>query len=309
MVKKKSLLIFVLAVLTAAVIFGLFFQFWIDKTKESYLLIDTQPPQTGHFPSPLVATPTLLPPTPTPTLTLEELAAIRKRQFEAVNQRYGPCRYVPVLMYHHVMEAEDAATIGASYLNVPPAVFRAQMDYLWQKGYHVIGLDEMVEGIRNDSLPTKPVVLTFDDGYRDFYDYVYPLLREKGIKATLFVISQFVGGERYLVWAQIKEMVDSGLVLPGNHTLNHPYLTKLTDFQIKDQIFSANNILREHLGRSVHFFAYPYGGINASVEQALKEGSFQGAAVTTNQAPQCLGLPYRFSRIRIGATSLANYGL
>jgi len=234
---------------------------------------------------------------------------MRKKQFNDWNQKYGPCRYVPILMYHHVMEAEDAQAIGAGYLNVPPDVFRAQMDYLLQKGYQVIGLDEMVEGIRNNSLPAKPVVLTFDDGYRDFYDYVYPLLREKGIKATLFIISQFVGGERYLVWAQIKEMVDSGLVLPGNHTLNHPYLTTLTDFQIKDQIFSANNILREYLGRSVYFFAYPYGSFNSQIEQILKEGGFQGAVVTTNQAPQCLGLPYRFSRIRIGAASLARFGL
>jgi peptidoglycan/xylan/chitin deacetylase (PgdA/CDA1 family) len=309
-VAKKDLVVYYTALSAVALItFIAFFHFWLNRTKEKYPLIDTRPPKAGHFPSPPITTPVLSLPTPTPTLTPEELREIRRKQFGELNQKYGPCRYVPVLMYHHVMEAKDAATLGATYLNVPPEVFRGQMDYLLQKGYRVIGLDEMVEGIRNNSLPAKPIVLTFDDGYRDFYDYVYPILREKGTKATLFVISQFVGGERYLVWPQIKEMVDSGLILPGNHTLNHPYLTKLTDFQIKDQIFSANNILREHLGRSVHFFAYPYGGVNPMIEQALKEGGFQGAVVTTNQAPQCLGLPYRFSRIRIGATSLNRYGL
>ncbi len=283
-----------------------FFNFWLGRTKKTYPIIDTQPPKE-HFP--VVVTPAPTGPTPTATLTPEERAEVRKKQFNDWNQKYGPCRYVPILLYHHVMEAKEAAAIGATYLNVPPEIFRSQMDYLWQKGYQVIGLDEMVEGIRNNSLPAKPVVLTFDDGYRDFYDYIYPILREKGIKATLFIISQFVGGERYLVWPQIKEMVDSGLVLPGNHTLNHPYLTKLSEFQIKDQIFSANNILREHLGRSVYFFAYPYGSLNSQIEQILKEGGFLGAVVTTNQAPQCLGLPYRFSRIRIGAVPLTNYGL
>jgi peptidoglycan/xylan/chitin deacetylase (PgdA/CDA1 family) len=308
-VKKKEALTLAVLVLLALGLFNAFLFFWWQKTKSSGGLLVVEPAKGKHFPSPPTPTPTLIPPTPTPTLTPQQLAEIRKRQFEELNRQSGPCRYVPILMYHHVMKAEDAKAIGAGYLNVPPEIFRAQMDYLLQKGYHVIGLDDMVAGIGSGSLPTKPLVLTFDDAYRDFYDYVYPILREKGIKATLFIISQFVGGERYLVWAQIKEMVDSGLVLAGNHTLNHPYLTKLTDFQVKDQIFSANNILRENLGRSVHFFAYPYGGANSLIEQALKEGGFRGAVLTTNQAPQCLGLPYRFSRIRVGASSLTNYGL
>lgn len=307
--KKKDFALVVFLGFIALAVFANFFRFWFDQTKANYQPISTRSRKTGHFPAPPSATPTLTPPTPTLTLTPRQLVEARKKQFVELNQKYGPCHYVPVLLYHHVMDAKDAKEIGASYLNVPPEVFRAQMDYLLQKGYQIIGLEEMVKGLENSSLPTKPVVLTFDDGYLDFYDYVYPILREKNLKATLFIISQFVGGERYLVWAQIQEMVKSGLVLPGNHTLNHPYLTKLTDFQIKDQIFSANNILREYLGRSVYFFAYPYGGFNAQTEQALKEGGFQGAVVTTNQAPQCLRLPYRFSRIRVGAASLAHYGL
>ncbi len=261
---------------------------------------------TSFVPTP---TPTLVPPTPTPTLTPQQIAEIRKREFAAWNNKYGPCKYVPVLMYHHVMSSASAKTIQATSLNVIPETFRQQIDYLLGKGYSVIRLDEMVEGIRNGSLPAKPVVLTFDDGYLDFYDYVFPILKEKGIKATLFVISQYVGGERYAGWGQIKEMSDSGLVLIGNHTLNHRSLVNLSQEDGYNQIISAKQIIEEHINRPVLYFAYPYGGVSKIAEQILKEGNFLGAVLTTNLHPQCLGLPYEFSRIRIGEGSLSRYGL
>ncbi len=265
----------------------------------------------SHFPSflPPTLTPTLPPPSPTPTLTPQQIAEIRRREFNDWNQKHGPCKYVPILMYHHVLAAEAAKTIGATSLNVPPDVLRQQVDYLIGKGYQIIRLDEMVEGLRNGSLPPKPVVLTFDDGYNNFYDNVYSLLREKNLKATVFVISQFVGGDRYLNWGEIKEMSDSGLVLIGDHTLNHRSLPSLSLEEERNQIISAKIIIEDHIQRTVAYFAYPYGGINAGSEQILGEAGFAGAVVTTNSHPQCLGLPYEFSRIRIGTGSLSRYGL
>lgn len=254
-----------------------------------------------------VATPTPVP--PTPTLTLQQIAEIRKREFEAWNAKYGPCKYIPVLMYHHVMENADASAIQAGYLNVAPNTFREQVDYLVGKGYSLLTLDEMVQGFKGNSLPQKPIVLTFDDGYTDFYTYVFPILKEKNLKATLFVISQYVGGEHYANWGQIKEMSDSGLVLIGDHSLNHSYLPKLSKEEEINQIVSAKRIIEDHLGRSVQYFAYPSGGINNTAEEILRENNFLGAVVTTNAHPQCLGLPYEFSRIRIGASPLKNDGL
>jgi peptidoglycan/xylan/chitin deacetylase (PgdA/CDA1 family) len=183
------------------------------------------------------------------------------------------------------------------------------MDYLISKGYQVIRLDEMVRMMGNNSLPSKPVVLTFDDAYYDFYTNVFPVLKEKNIKATLFVISQFTGGDRYVNWGMIKEMSDSGLVLIGDHTLNHPSLPKMTLEEERNQIISAKVIIEDHIGKMVNFFAYPYGGVNANAKQILKDSGFIGAVVTTNYAPQCLGLPYEFSRIRVSASALSRFGL
>jgi len=253
--------------------------------------------------------PTLPPPTATPTPTQEEIAAARKKAFEDLNQKYGPCRFVPVLMYHHVLNAQAAKAIGATNLNVPPEIFREQIDYLLAKGYHVIGLDEMVSQIRDNTLPPKSVVLTFDDGYNNFYANVYSILKEKHLKATVFVISQFVGGDRYLSWSEIKEMSDSGLVLIGDHTLNHLALPALSREDQKNQILSAKTIIEDHIQKSVRFFAYPYGSYNSVSEESLRDGGFLGAVVTTNRSPQCWGLPYELSRLRIGPTSLSLYGL
>ncbi|PIV01398.1 hypothetical protein COS54_01115 [Candidatus Shapirobacteria bacterium CG03_land_8_20_14_0_80_39_12] len=253
-------------------------------------------------------TPTPVPPTPTPTLTPQQIAENRRKVFEAWNNQYGPCKYVPILMYHHVMEASAAKAIQATNLNVIPETFRQQIDYLLGKGYTFLRLDEMVDRIKNGTLPSKSVVLTFDDGYTDFYDYVFPILKEKGIKATLFVISQYAGGERYAGWGEIKEMSDSGRVLIGDHTLNHRSLASLNKGDEYNQIVFAKQIIESHINQPVSYFAYPYGGVNKAAEQILKENNFLGAVLTTNLHPQCLGLPYEFSRIRIGEGAMSRYG-
>lgn len=261
----------------------------------------------------LASFPTLIPitpsPTVTPTLTPQQLAEIQRKNFEYMNKNYGPCKYVPILMYHHVMDAAEAKKIGSSGLNVPPDIFRQQMDYLISKGYSNIGLDQLPSMIRDNILPSKPIVLTFDDGYSDFYDNVFPVLREKMLKATVFVISQYIGGSNYLNWNQVKEMADSGLVLIADHTLNHANLPKATFDEEKNQIVSAKIIIEDHIGRTVNFFAYPYGGVNDNAKKVLAEDGFSAAVTTVSGRTQCAGLPYDWQRIRIGASSLAKYGL
>ncbi len=263
----------------------------------------SQNPAVTQFPS---LTPTI---TPTPTLTPQQLAEIRRKQFEEMGRKYGPCRYVPILMYHHVLPADQAKNIGASNLNVPPDIFRQQIDYLIGKGYQIIGLDELLPMIAEGILPVKPVVLTFDDGYRDFYDNVFPVLKEKNVKATSFVITQFAGGDRYLLWSQINELAGSGLVLIGDHTLNHPWLSKLDKSQETNQIVSAKNILAQNTGKIINLFAYPYGSGNDNAKSVLKENGFLGAVTTIPGTTQCVGLPYDLQRIRVGGSSLSKYGL
>lgn len=302
--EKIPVLALVLVLLSAA---GVYAKFEIEDLKRNSG-IRVPLAESINLPKKVIDTPTPAPPTVTPTLTPQQLAEIKKKKFEDYNQKYGPCRWIPVLMYHHVMPDDQAKAILAAKLNVPPDVFRQQMDFLIGKGYQVIGLDEMMIGLKNGTLPAKPVVLTFDDAYRDFYDFVFPILKEKNLKATVFVITQYVGGERYVTWDQLGRLSSNNLILVGNHTLNHPNLLKLSDEELKNQIISANNILDQRLGRQVKYFAYPYGNAGQT-RSVLGEAGFGGAVLTTNSNPQCVGLPYDLSRIRIGAASLSRFGL
>lgn len=243
-------------------------------------------------------------PTITPTPTPDYKAI-----FSSMNAKFGPCRYVPVLMYHHLLAPIEAKKINASWMSVPPEVFDQQMNYLRQKGYQTISLAQLMSNLKNNSLPAKPIVITFDDGYRELYDNLFPILKKYNFKATLFLISQFLDGERYLDWWHVREMISSGLVEVGDHTLNHPSLTKDGEAEERNQIFGAKNILEQNLGQTVNVFAYPYGGYNQTSEKILKEGGFMAAVTTKRGNPVCAGLPYEIPRIRIGTSSLSFYGL
>jgi len=183
------------------------------------------------------------------------------------------------------------------------------MDYLSKKGYTTVTLPEVVEGLKGIGvLPPKPVVLTFDDGYQDFYENVYPVLKTYNFKATVFVITQLVGGADYLSWGELREMTDSGLVSLGDHTLSHLSLVSLSKEKIQDEIMSAKKIIQEKTGIATNVFAYPYGGFKSEAEEVLKEGGFV-AAVTSSSGLSCAQLPYKLPRKRIGNASLSSYGL
>jgi len=220
----------------------------------------------------------------TPTPDQEKIAAEEKKRQEEETKKfiatYGPCRNLPILMYHHV---------GAdnSWLFVKPEVFAQQMDYLVGKGYTTVTLPEVIASLQGGAaLPPKSVVLTFDDGYRDFFDNAYPILRAHNFRATVFIISQLAEGANYLTWEQMREMAGSGLVTIGDHTLSHRPLASLTDDKVRNEIVSAKNIIESNSGARVNVFAYPFGSHNGESEKILKEAGFV-AAVTSNRGLSC----------------------
>ena len=229
----------------------------------------------------------------------------KKRQEEETRrfiQTYGPCRFIPVLMYHHV-----GTKTGALY--VRPDIFAAQMAYLQQKGYSTVGLDDVVDSlISSKPLPAKPVVITFDDGYRDVYTNAFPVLKEKNMRATTFLITQLIGGGEYLTWDQVREMVGPGTFIVGDHTLSHKAVTALAEAELTDQIVAAKNIIQQETGKPVTVFAYPYGSFDSAAEKVLGDNGFV-AAVTTHYGLSCAKLPYEIPRVRIGNAPLSSYGL
>jgi len=131
---------------------------------------------------------------------------------------------IPILCYHRF-------GARASKLTVTPAAFAAQMQYLARNGYHVVPLSRIEDFLAGKtSLPRKSVVITIDDGYRSAFEIAYPILKQHGFPATVFLYSDFIGAGDALNWAQMKEMTGSGLVDIQPHSKTHANLTlRLTD--------------------------------------------------------------------------------
>jgi peptidoglycan/xylan/chitin deacetylase (PgdA/CDA1 family) len=239
--------------------------------------------------------------TPTPTsISVLSPTPTPKPTISYIND--GPCKNIPILMYHHVNSYTGDQKTSAS-LTVSAEVFAGQLDYLLQKGYSVVSLDDLANA------PPKSLVITFDDGYEDNYQEAFPLLRARRLKATIFLATGLVeSSPRYLTWPQIREMQSSGLVTFGNHTWSHPSLVNKSRDLIFQEIKTAQDQILSFTGRPAAYFAYPYGGNTALIESILTELGFKGAVVTFNRW-QCEKKPYQLGRLRIGNAPLSVYGL
>ena len=174
------------------------------------------------------------------------------------------------------------------------ADFEDQMQYL-SREYNPVPLETVAQHIQNGtSLPPRAIAVTFDDGYRDNYENVYPIVKRYKIPATVFLTTGFVGtGELpawerghytaekplMLSWKQVREMSDGGVSF-GSHTLTHPFLTKVPRRQGLKEIHVSKDIIEQQIGKPVRTFAYPSGDFDSEVKGIVREAGYS-AAVTT----------------------------
>ena len=212
---------------------------------------------------------------------------------------------VPILMYHYVNDEEPLR----SKLGVSVASFERQMRFLKEHRYNVVTLYELADLLQGKKkIPAKTVAITFDDGYLDNYTNVYPILKRYQLPATIFVVVNRVGkrlgNDEYMSWQQIQEMVDSGIITIGSHSMNHPNLTEIdSPEKLTYEIVESKRFLEEKLKRKIDFFSYPFGGNDAGSRVTAKEAGYR-ACVGTNFPP---GYPgddiYALKRLRISETS------
>lgn len=208
--------------------------------------------------------------------------------------------FVPILMYHHIEVNPRPQDPVWAALYVSPGQLDAQLSYFTSHNFHPISLDELYSALSGHGiLPPKALVLTFDDGYRTFYDAAFPLLKKYHVKATQFVITRVVDSAPYLTWNQISEMDKSGLVELGAHTEHHPNLPDLPQSVTVEEIVGSQKDLESHLRKPVHWFAYPYGSYNNFTIQTVKDAGFWGAASTVYGAGQSAGRLFLLPRIMI----------
>jgi peptidoglycan/xylan/chitin deacetylase (PgdA/CDA1 family) len=221
-------------------------------------------------------------------------------QFPPLNPAEKPF-IVPILMYHYISSSpwkDDKIRIG---LSTPPFIFERQLKQLSDDGYTTITLNEMFDAFAGRiSLPEKPVILTFDDGYADFYQNAFPLLKKYSMKGTVFVITSFVDKLGYLTWPQINEMDGSGIIQIGSHTIHHLALTLVKPEILKQEVEESKLILENHLGHPVMWFAYPYGIYNKKVVDAVQKAGYFGAVNTIPGKLQYEGRLFYLTRYRAG---------
>ncbi|HWQ60888.1 MAG TPA: polysaccharide deacetylase family protein [Negativicutes bacterium] len=184
-----------------------------------------------------------------------------------------PADGVPILAYHKVSDAKEAYSVS-------PPDFERQMRYLAESGYTAVSLCELVSHMTaGKPLPDKSIVITFDDGYANNYYYALPIMAQYGMKATVFVISDFIDERPYMKWDEVKAMRKAGTEI-GSHTLAHRDLTGLSPAEQARDVAVSKKGLEWRLETPVGFLAYPFGRFDANTVAALKRGGYRGAVST-----------------------------
>jgi peptidoglycan/xylan/chitin deacetylase (PgdA/CDA1 family) len=194
---------------------------------------------------------------------------------------------VSVLMYHQVGNFKNIKAHGATYCRLNR--FKTQMWWLKTMGYHVISLDEALSGLRGEvDLPAHSVVLTFDDGYLNFYDHAFPILQQYDFPATVYVVSGLIGKDAswleksHLPLAplmnteQLREIHRAGVSI-GAHSITHPRLAEISDAEAKDEIEGSKVQLEQLIGADVQHFCYPYGSLNKARLNQVEQAGFKTA--------------------------------
>ena len=154
------------------------------------------------------------------------------------------------------------------------------MDFISSHRYQVISLEELVDALsRKKNLPRKTVVITFDDGTEDAYQYGFPILKKYGFAATIFIIADFIGKPGFLSYNQLKEIQKWGIDI-GSHTKTHVFLPKVNDKKLWQEIFESKQEIQSRLGKEVNLFSYPMGGFNPQAQFFLKKSGYKGACTT-----------------------------
>src|SRR3989344_9684391 len=190
---------------------------------------------------------------------------------------------VPILVYHYVEIVLDEKDTIRKSLNTPPYLFIEQIETLKNAGYAFVTASELIDILDGKiKLPQKPVLITFDDGYRDFYTDVFPILKKYKIKAVAYVVSGFLDKPNYLFTWQLKELAQSGLVEIGAHTVNHKSLKDVTSDEAKYEIIESKKQLEKLINKPVVSFAYPNGKYDNQAIKLVEHAGFK-SATTTNQ--------------------------
>lgn len=208
---------------------------------------------------------------------LNKQTAVNKKVKQSTEPKDPNPVNVPVLMYHSIAYEKN------NDLRIPKEKLRQEMQIIKDNGFTPITLDQLYNHFTKETaIPSKPIVITFDDGYRDNYLNALPVLKEFGFKATVFVITcQIDSGTDFMTSAQLKEMNANGIDVEC-HTVTHPHLAQLDYDKQATELKDSKSKLEALLNKKINYIAYPYGSYNDNTVKITESLGYK-MAFTTNE--------------------------
>lgn len=226
---------------------------------------------------------------------------------------------LPILMYHHILK--DQARLNA--YTITPDAFRADLDWLISQGYTPIVMADLLAYTQNEKpLPAHPVMITFDDGYESFYQYVFPILQEKNVPAVFSVVGRYVDQYSetddhhitysHSTWEQLRQMQESGLVEIQNHSYNlhtsdgkrrgakkNPGESETAYQQaLSLDLERLQKECAKYLNKRPTTFTFPFGYISAEAYPILKAMGFEAALSCEEKLNYITGDPEQLFHLR-----------
>jgi peptidoglycan/xylan/chitin deacetylase (PgdA/CDA1 family) len=218
---------------------------------------------------------------------------------------------VPILMYHRINVVSADTPRESRGLTVHPHDFARQMGWLHGHGFTSITQRDLWDALLcGRRLPRRPILITFDDGYRDVFFHASPVLRRLGFRATAYVVSGRIsaGDPSFLTWPLLRALERRGIEI-GSHTVAHHDLTSLPDAALLDDLRRSRRTLERRLGHPVPWLAYPFGRNDARVRRQARRAGYLLAVTTQPGALASAREPLALPRLRVldttGVTGLA----
>jgi peptidoglycan/xylan/chitin deacetylase (PgdA/CDA1 family) len=208
---------------------------------------------------------------------------------------------VPILMYHRIASPSASEPPLTQALTVAPATFAAQMRWLRHAGFHAIRQEQLFAALEHGRpLPSRPVMITFDDGYRDVLWNAAPLLARLRMPATAYVVTGRIddGDPSFLTWPELPRLEARGIEI-GSHTVDHLDLTLLTRGRALDELERSRRALERHLGHPVQWFSYPAGRENPRVVRLVRRAGYVLAVTTRPGELQAASRPLTLRRLEV----------
>lgn len=206
---------------------------------------------------------------------------------------------IPILLYHYIEYIKNDSR--RQKFTTPPNILKAQIETLKDAGYTFITPDDLMNDLSGKIiLPEKLVILTFDDGYIDFYTNVFPILKKENVKATVYIVPDLLNSPNYMLTFQVKEIAKSLLVEIGSHTMNHVWLKGASKKTAEYEIAQSRKNLADMVALPINSFAYPYGALDQQAINIVREAGYTNAVSTIPGIMQAMQNKFFLYRLRPG---------